>query len=41
MVTDNINEVEHGKLSVEVPETAHQISTGLCFFFFFVNPFLF
>ncbi|XVF83843.1 hypothetical protein PTKIN_Ptkin16aG0525800 [Pterospermum kingtungense] len=31
MVTDNINEVEHGKLSVDVPETAHQVSTDSWF----------
>ena len=39
MVTDDINEVEDDKLTVEVPETAHQISTGMCLvdcsFFFF------
>ena len=32
MVEDNINEVEVGdKTGVEVPETAHQISTGMIF----------
>lgn len=41
MVTDTTNDVEHGgnnnKLAVDVPETAHQIGTGICFF---LKPFL-
>lgn len=31
MIAENINEVENDKVAVEVPETAHQISTGMLF----------